>query len=254
MAASRFDLAHNLQAMFTKHTLSFLSILLLSVVFTSCKEEVVRGKGDIAKEQREVAEFDKVSIDMTVNALIEVGGDDFSVEVKAYENLQEHIITEVTGGKLRIFHQASLVNFDHVEVVIHMPALSDLEIHGAADADVKGRIESDVFKLNVFGASDVNIERIDVRQLDVKLSGASELHIDRGNVESAAYKVAGAGEIYADAVKTRMAKTRVSGAGEMELYVTDTLEAEITGAGEIDYKGDPHIISDIAGAGSLNKR
>lgn len=240
--------------MFTKHALLFFPVTFLLIAFSSCKEKVVRGEGEVISQKRDVPAFKKVSVDMTVKADIEIGGDSCYVEVKAFDNLQEHIKTEVSDDKLRIFQKTSMTNFDDVSVVIHMPLIDDLEIHGAADANVKGRIEVDVFKLNVHGAADVNIERLDVKSLNVTLSGATEVNIRRGSVEEATYKVAGAGEIYADRVRTNKAEAKVSGAGEMSLFVTDTLNASISGAGEIDYNGNPHIISDIKGAGALNKR
>lgn len=234
-------------------TFSVGTFIVLLLAFTSCKEEVVRGKGEVVTQSRDLSGFDKVSVDMTLDAQIVVGeGEAFSVEVKAHENLHEHIKAEVEGNKLRIYKDGGFFMNDDIDVVLHMPALRELEIHGAADAEIQGLVSGNDFSLNVYGASDVEIDKVDVKTLLVKLAGASELDIKHGTADKAQFKVTGAGEIYADGMKTRLAKAKVSGAGEMSLYVTDTLEADITGAGEIDYKGHPHISSDVAGAGSLN--
>lgn len=222
-----------------------------TLMSVSCKENIVQGKGPVTSEKRKIAAFDQVKIDMPVEATI-VMGDAHSVEVKANENLLKHIRTEISGNTLRIHHDGVLYTNGDVEVLIHMPSISMLDISGAADAEIKGDITGKEFTLDVSGAADVDIEQMNVDEFKTKLSGASKLNVHKGAVQHAAYKVTGAGEIYASSLETKSAEARVSGAGEMELNVTDNLDAHITGAGSIDYTGHPQVTSHIAGVGSLN--
>lgn len=228
-----------------------LTVAVGVLMSVSCKEHVVQGKGPMATEQRDIASFDKIKIDMPAEATIVIG-DAQSVEVEANENLVKHIKTEVSGNTLRIHHEGIWYTNGNVAVSIHMPALKMLDISGAADAAIKGDITGNEFTLEVSGAADVDIEQMDVDDFKAKLSGASKLNIHKGNVKHAVYKVTGAGEIYASSLETRSAEAKVSGAGEMELHVTDELDAHITGAGSIDYIGHPQVTSHIAGVGSLN--
>lgn len=163
----------------------------------------------------------------------------------------EHIKTEVTGNTLRIYNEGLIFNNSDINIIVQVPSLSALELQGAADVRTTGDIKGADFKLEVLGASEIDIDELHVDNLDVKLSGASELQINRGTIGKAKYKVTGAGEIRAEAVETKDVAARVSGAGEMSLFVTEKLDADITGAGEIDYRGHPQITSDITGAGEL---
>ena len=226
------------------------TLFCISVLFLSCKEEVVRGKGNMTTEGRTLQQFDKIIIDITADATIEVGKP-HAVEVKAQSNLMEHIKTEVTGNTLRIYNDGIIINNSDMKVAIQVPSLTALELKGAADVRTTGDINGPDFKLEVLGASEIDIDELHVDNLDVKLSGASELQINRGVVGKAKYKVTGAGEIRAEAVETKDVAARVSGAGEMSLFVTEKLDADVTGAGEISYKGHPQITSDITGAGEL---
>jgi len=226
------------------------TLLCISVLFLSCKEEVVRGKGNITTEGRTLQQFDKIIIDIAADATIEVGKP-HTVEVKAQSNLMEHIKTEVTGNTLRIYNEGLIFNNSDINIIVQVPSLSALELQGAADVRTTGDIKGTNFELDVLGASEIDIDELHVDNLDVKLSGASELQINRGTVGKAKYKVTGAGEIRAEAVETKDVSARVSGAGEMSLFVTEKLDADITGAGEIDYRGHPQITSDITGAGEL---
>lgn len=223
------------------------------LISTSCKENTVYGKGNITTKEREIAQFDKVEIDMAIDAIITVGAT-HSVEIKANDNLHKHIKTEISGNTLRVYCDNALTTHGDMEAIIHMPNITKLDISGAADAIINGDIKGSDFALEVHGAADVKIDELHVDKLNVLLSGASELHIDKGAVQNASYKVTGAGEVYASALETKNAKARVSGAGEMGLFVTDKLDADITGAGEIDYTGHPQVSSHITGVGSLNDK
>ncbi len=199
--------------------------------------------------------FDKVVVDLPADADIYVG-DGNSVEVKTHGNLQEYVLTEVTGNTLRIYKKSGIMklDFSKVDISIHMPAISKLEINGAADAKIEGDVKGESFELHVRGASDVDIAQVHVDKLDVQLSGASELDIRSGAVGYANYKVTGAGEVDASELDTKEAKARVSGAGDMRLHVTEKLDARISGAGEIGYTGHPELKSKVSGIGSISDR
>lgn len=229
---------------------ALFALLFITYTFTGCKEEVVRGKGSITAEGRTLQQFDKVIIDITADVTIEIGKS-HAVEVKAQSNLMEHIKTEVTGNTLRIYNEGMIFNSSDIDIIVQVPSLTMLELKGAADVRTTGDIKGTDFKLQVLGASEIDIDELHVDNLDVKLSGASELHINRGVAGKAKYKVTGAGEIRAEGLETKEVAARVSGAGEMSLFVTEKLDADITGAGEIDYRGHPQITSDITGAGEL---
>lgn len=229
---------------------ALIALPFIAYTFSGCKEEVIRGKGNITTEGRTLQQFDKVIIDVPADATIELGKP-HAVEVKAQSNLMEHIKTEVTGNTLRIYNEGLIFNSSDIDIVVQLPSITMLQLKGAADARTIGDIKGTDFKLHVLGASEVDIDELHVDNLEVKLSGASELHISKGSVGKAKYKVTGAGEIRADGLETKDVSARVSGAGEMSLFVTDKLDADVTGAGEISYKGHPQITSDITGAGEL---
>lgn len=233
---------------------AFVLMMMVGIaMLTSCKENNIHGEGKITTQERTVPTFDKVQIDMPVDATI-IMGSKSGVEVNSHENLHEHIKTEVNGNTLRIYHE-SLIGLDgDMNVTIYMPSIKKLDINGAADAVFKGDIQGEEFKLTISGAAEVDIASIHVDKFRVSMSGASEMRIAGGEVVNATYIVTGAGEIDAPNLKSANANAQVSGAGEMSLYVTDKLDADITGAGEIDYTGNPQITQNITGVGSLNNK
>lgn len=227
----------------------------VSIAVLSCKGTIVKGEGEITSQNKTVSDFDGVRIDLLSNVEIEVQeGASPSLEIKTHNNIHEHIITEVSNGKLRVYTQDIILRKSDITVLITTPDLTTLELNGATDAEVKGIVRGETFTLDISGASEVMIDEVNVGTFDADMSGASELDIKRGVAENFLLDVSGAAEIEAIGMKCNNAKVDVSGAGEVAVYVTDKLDVDIAGAGTVDYKGKPEIRSDIAGAGDLRDR
>lgn len=232
---------------------AILSMVLLSVFFVSCKENVIRGEGEKVVEQRKVSAFNKISIDLASDATIVVGKD-YGLQLNAQGNLHEHIKTEVVNKTLKIHHRGMVMTSEGIDLVITVPSLIGLDINGAADANIEGDVKADIFKLAVRGTSDVDIDEMHVNKLDVKISGASDLAVNSGYAAIAGYKITGTGTIEAPRLRSKKVVARISGAGEMSLHVIDSLDARITGTGEINYTGHPQVTSKVTGAGYVNDK
>ena len=229
--------------------------IILTLSFVSCKRTYVTGKGEITKQQRTTETFDKLKINLPVDATIVVEeGNDNSVVIATYKNLHKHIKTEVEDNTLRIFTNDVLSMNKDIKVTVNTNALTRLDITGSADAAIKGNVQADEFELHVTGSAEVDIQELNTEGFTAKLSGSSEVTVGKGMSNHAVYKVTGSGDIKAEGFETKIAEAKVSGAGSMDLNVSDRLDAYITGAGKIDYKGHPQISSHITGAGALNDR
>lgn len=236
------------------HVASILFAVLSITLFTSCKRNIVKGKGEISVHEQQVESFDAVRIDIMSNVEIMVEeGSTHSFKIKTHDNIIDHIKTEVQNGRLRIFTRDVILEKSDITLIITTPELKGLDLNGAPDALVKGVIKGEQFDLDIAGASEVVIEDVEVQKFNADMSGASELKIDRGATDYFVIDVAGSAEIDAVKMKCARAKVDVSGAGEISLYVTDNLDVDITGAGNVDYKGKPEIISNITGAGDLRQ-
>lgn len=228
-------------------------MVMLALTLVSCKREYVEGKGDVTTQARSTKTFNKVKINLPVDATITVEESlDNSVEIATYKNLHKHILTEVVDNTLRIYTNDMLEYDKDIELIIGMNELTQLDITGSAEATIKGNVESENFALHVTGSAEVDIQELNTDGFTARLSGSSEVTVGKGKSDHAVYKVTGSGDIDAAGLETNIAEASVSGAGEMDLFVHEKLDANITGAGQIDYRGHPKISSRITGAGSLN--
>ena len=239
-----------------KHSILLAALALLSAAtFTSCKENIVYGKGSAISEKRNATGSDKIKLEMGADIDIQVEpGAANSVSVKAQPNLQKHIKTVVKDGALIIDTEGWIYSDGDVKITITTPSLKELQISGSSNAKIKGTIKEAEFTLGVGGSADISIEKMEVNKFIADLAGSSDLKILGGNAQAASYDIAGSGEITAFNFITKTADAEIAGSGDISIYVTEKLDADIAGSGDVNYKGHPQITSDIAGSGSVNDR
>ncbi len=232
-------------------------ILGMFILIASCGMNVLTGSGNKTSKDIDVSNFDMVDVSISSEINISVGeGTGYEVTVKGYENIVEHVDVHVTSNTLYVDYDLDdtwTVNDGDLTVNISLPKLAALSMSGAPDATISGIIEGDVFRLDVSGASSIEIEDIDVDKFSADLSGASDLTVHQGAVRKADFKISGAGNIKAFGMQTETARTSISGAGNSELNVISRLDAVISGAGSVEYKGDPVVSKHVSGVGSVSK-
>lgn len=231
-------------------------ILCTALLATSCMRKVVEGHGYTTTQVRTVDAFTAIDFSFPVKAEIIISpGATPTVELTSYENVLSYIKTDVKGNTLHITGAENVnleINKD-VLVRITVGSLSELDISGAAEANITGAITGQKFSLDASGAAEIVIAELRTTELSVDLSGAGAVVISNGAASTASYDLSGAAEVKAFGLQTETAKVEISGMGDVELSVSQKLTAEISGAGEIKYRGSPQVQSDISGAGEINK-
>jgi len=239
-----------------KLSAGILLLICTLAILSSCRQNRVKGKGNIETVSRNVPAFQGIKIQAPVNVNIKiVPGATPSISLKGYPNILEEIQTEVEGNTLRIYND-DLVHFSVNEDIIAeitVPTLNALAISGAADVDMLGMLNTTTFDLTVSGAGDVKMEGINAETFNAELSGAGNLEVRGGTVANAKYAVNGAGEIDAFPLQTRQASVSVAGMGDVDVSVSEKLDASVAGAGDINYKGQPQLTTSVAGAGSVQQ-
>jgi hypothetical protein len=233
---------------------AFLSALIIATVFASCGRRVITGTGSMTSENRNVGNFSKIDISAPVTANIHVQpGARPSIKLEGYKNLVDEIDTEIEGNTLRITGE-KFINFDtdkdiHAEITV--ASLSELGIHGSADARVDGLITGENFELKISGAGDVSIQSVQVSNFTATISGAGDVDIESGSAGSAHFKISGAGDITSFGMQAEDVVAKVSGAGDMKVTALKNLDAKVIGAGSIYYKGQPALTSETSGVGEI---
>jgi Putative auto-transporter adhesin, head GIN domain len=216
-------------------TFSTALLLATAILFSSCKKEIIRGKGDIVSQERPVSGFTRVKITGATDVTI-VQGSSFRVTVSDYSNLVDEIETSLSGDELRIGYKRDVwVTRGTSKATITMPSLKGLRVDGSGNFVVEGAFNgTGLFSAEINGSGNITINNVVVEEADVHISGS--------------------GDVRAFGLLCNKANVKVSGSGKTELTVNNLLEVKINGSGDVYYKGNASVNASINGSGKVVKK
>jgi hypothetical protein len=185
----------------------------------------IQGSGVSKTEARSVPEFSEIDASNAVRLNVSIGTP-ASVEVTTDDNLQPHVLTEVSGKRLKIRMDAGFTTKIGVNVRIVTPSLTAFRGSGACDATATG-IETSEFKLKLNGASRCQLSSKS-EKLSVDLSGASQATLS-GTTARLSLEASGASQVKAADLRARVAKVEAAGASNVEVQVTEEITAKAKG-------------------------
>jgi len=217
----------------------------------------------LAQEEmiRKVTSFDKISVSPKIN-LVLVKGDKESVRI-AYNNISPgKINVEVVGNKLRIYlDQARLVDKrerssdDHSRVSMYHDVnvtayvtyrfLKELEMRGEETLTCETEIETDKFKLKVYGEAEVNLASLKAHKFKASLYGVNNIKIKSGESTQQVYRLFGENKIDTRGLESTIASARIYGEGRLRMKATEEVRINAFGEPDIDISGNPHISKGI---------
>lgn len=221
--------------------LTFLfTFLCLSFIFSSAfAQRGVKGSGNVIEQERTISGFDAIAVKDGVDVYIELGSA-ASVKVKADDNIQGMIKTEVVGNTLEIEVEGSIWRAEQMAVYVTMPDLEKIIASGGSDIYSTNTLNLDILEIYTSGGSDVNLE-LNAEELRCKTSGGSDLHL-RGSVDRLLAKASGGSDLKAKELTVKKCELKTSGGSDAWVYVTEEIEMEASGASDIHYSGRPKVL------------
>jgi hypothetical protein len=112
----------------------------------------------------------------------------------------------------------------------------------------------EITELEVSGASDVKISKVNSKALKIDLSGASKVIIS-GETQNLNLDTNGASKIDAENLTTENAIINSSGASNIKVFVSNELKVDASGASEITYSGNPQtVVKEKSGATQIKSK
>jgi hypothetical protein len=211
-------------------TIAAAAIIALTLTLAGCKVTPASFSGTPVTQSRAVTTFDSIELrgvgDVTV-----VAGEAFSLSVRANSSTIDGVRTSVEGTTLVISEDDKAAS-GRVEIVIHAPTVSSVEVLGAGSVTVTG---------------------LDVERFAVAMAGAGDATVS-GRAKTVVAVLSGVGSIDASALKSTDVTARLSGVGSLSLAASATLDAELGGVGDITYTGDPVVTSKVSGVGKVAQK
>ena len=223
-----------------KRSFALLAVFLMVLTTASAQwgSKKIRGNGDVVTKSRNVGEYDGVQLVGSMNVIL-VSGNEGQLEVKAESNLQEHILTEVKNGKLKISPEEGYNLSPKEEILITVPvkSINEVSVTGSGDIWTKDKLKSPNMKVHVTGSGDLKLE-LEVDDLEGMVTGSGDIEL-KGSSRNFECTVTGSGDFEAFNLQAENVVARVSGSGDIMVYAGNSLKASVSGSGDIVYKGNP---------------
>jgi hypothetical protein len=190
-----------------------------------------------------------------------------SVKLEAPSEVTDRIITEVSGGVLKIRNKhdnwgwgykswwsdkSVWHNHKKIAVYITVKDLNSIKMSGSGDVILNGGITANSLKLMVRGSGSIE-GKIDVKTLESRISGSGGMKLS-GSAESSTVKVSGSGNFTARNLVTANSAVLVSGSGHAEINASDKVDAAVHGSAGVSYTGTAKIInSSKSGSGEIRR-
>lgn len=191
-------------------------------VFGDLRDVGGRDKSKDVTQNLELSGFEEIEVEGVFELDVTVGGD-FSVRISGAPETIGDLEATVENGALVLSQDDDIVigrgklGKQGMTAVITLPVLTEIEIAGVADGQVRG-VDAEEFRADLAGVGDLVISG-DCGRLDAQVSGVGELN--------------------ARALECRDADIVVSGVGSASVYASESVDASVSGIGSIDIYGSP---------------
>jgi hypothetical protein len=212
----------------------------------------VKGSGRLVDQTRQVAAFTRLLVDGPFDVQALQGGT-VSVRVRADDNLQALILTQVEGDTLVIKAQpgTSFSARQALLVTLGFSTLQSAELRGSGDLGIPG-LKADRFELRLTGSGDVRMSHLELGQLDARLAGSGDITA-QGRSHDTVVELAGSGDVRASDLLSLRTRVSVAGSGDAQVHASESLTARVAGSGSIRYAGRPAKLNkQVTGSGEIS--
>ena len=209
-------------------------------------------------EKRDLGEFNRISM-RGIGKMSISQGKEQSVVIEGDQIAVSRISTNVSDRKLvidigrdwveKISAGLDFLSPNEVRILITLKELTELEVAGAADIEVKD-IKTKDLDIKLIGASNVKVTGLKADSLKTEVPGAGKVMVE-GKVKDQSVTLAGAGNFSGHKLESDTAKVVLSGVGSTQLWVKKELDVTIAGVGSVEYYGSPTIKQSVTMMGRI---
>jgi len=209
-----------------------------------------RGSGHITTEQRAVGPFDGVELGGEGRLILSADGPP-QLEVQTDDNLLPLIESTVTDGRLVIStkRDVNIAPSNGVTYRVACDRLSEVQLSGSGQIEVTG-CQMDDLAIHLDGSGEIRVMGLDATKVDAEIDG-SGMVTTTGRSGAVSASVTGSGSFDGSELQALDGDVQIPGSGRIDVWVTQTLQADISGSGSISYRGDPAVTKDVSGSGTV---
>lgn len=235
--------------------LIILSLALMVSTITEAQwNKRIKGNGNMTTITRTTGEYDGVKCAGSFDYIL-VSGDEGKITIEGEENLLEHIVTEVKGGKL-VVKTENNVNLSTswnktIKVTIPFRDINSVSLAGSGDLWNEDTIKTNSLEVSLAGSGDVIID-VEANAVEGNLAGSGDLTL-KGSTNDLEVSLSGSGDIHAFGLDANNTVVSIAGSGDAEVVSNKSIKARVSGSGDIEYKGNPSKEdTKVSGSGSIS--
>ena len=240
-------------------------LMLLSVAGVKA-QTVIPSKKYITREVKNTSSFSAIKVLGSPDVEYRQSNNSkTTVSIYGSDNLVDLLEVNTVNGVLQVNIKKG-VNIHggerRLKVIASSPSLTQVDIQGSSDVNLKGAINGTNIRLNITGSGDIEAENLNYADISVAVKGSGDAVLKNMKVDNVNAVVAGSGDIDMRGVAQRAVLTvngsgditagnlvatnvtaTVSGSGDIECYASKQLNAKVGGSGDIEYKGSPSVVN-----------
>lgn len=158
----------------------FIIAAIMALLFSSCVHsfnlgDKIKGNGNITTETRVVnQDFKNIEVSHGIRVIVQQS-DNKSITVEVDDNLQQHIITKIENGVLKIEADESYNTSETPVVNVKMPVINGLDTSSGSEITSSGVLITENINVKSSSGSQINIS---VEADAIKLESTSGSHIE----------------------------------------------------------------------------
>lgn len=226
-----------------------------------------------SEETRSLSSFSRISAHEGINVYLEKGSKE-EARVVARDIDIEDVLTEVSGGRLKIHIDGNRWNNRNIDVDVYVTyeevnALSassaasisarnpietdgDFDVDVSSAGDVEAEIIADELTVDASSAGDANLI-VNVNELEADASSSGDIEIE-GVAKFQDIETSSSGDYDGYDVESEEVRASASSGGSIKINVTNRIDARASSGGSVRYKGSPRYVDVSSSSGGSVKK
>ena len=236
----------------TKST--FLGLIILSVLCTSCDHETIRASNSVTTNEIQLSDYSGLRLSNAFNAYITFSNTEEKIEIEANDNLHKKIIVRKEGENLivKLQNHTTIQGNATLNVYITTTKINSFDISGASSVYLENVLDAQDVAIELSGASNFTGD-IFATTLDLNNSGASKATVF-GAIDNLDASLSGSSTFGSYELVIKQLAVNLSGSSDASLTVNESIAIDATGASTLKYKGAAVVThKELSGASQIIK-
>ena len=190
----------------------------LFVIMTALVVTALSAQGSFS-EERNVAQFDKVSFDLAGKVVISTGNE-YKVTLVGEQNFVYNVMTLVDKGTLTIKTENLLTqkfSDEEITVYVTMPKVAGITVTGTGSVYVENPLVTDKFVSKITNSGNIYLQEIYADRGSCLITGSGSMNVaSNGTIPKFKVKITGSGNFNAPSVNVDKLSASISGTGKCD--------------------------------------